>query len=142
MYGYSDNFKFALSCGKINIDHRLLMADITTPFSYYLFKTFPIDMCYLLFDDYIEHHNIKDSIYATAIKAILLNKSNPSSIFQYCSHCLRFSYHCSYPYIHFVYLFYDFETVRDDKLKTYDSNLLLDFNCFKEVNIYDILDNM
>jgi len=125
---FSQQFKSHLLTGKEIIDQRLQYVYLSTHFSFNLFQNFPKDMCYLLFDHYIEHDTIKDSIYASAITSILLGKTDPQNILLHCARCRN-------KYIHNVYYTYRYTTISD-------IFILLACDKFKNLNVYDLLDNL
>jgi len=142
---FSQQFKSHLLTGKEIIDQRLQYVYLSTQFSFNLFQNFPKDMCYLLFDHYIEHDTIKDSIYASAITSILLGKTDPQNILLRCARCRsnnhnynNFKYYCQYKYIHNVY--YTQSIIQHIQIS--DIFILLACDKFKNLNAYDLLDNL
>ena len=137
---FSQQFKSHLLTGKKIINQRLQYVYLSTHFSFNLFQNFPKDMCYLFFDHYIEHDTIKDSIYASAITSILLGKTDPQNILLHCARCRNnnhFKYYCqaSYKYIHNVYYIHHYTTISDIVI-------LLACDKFKNLNVYDLLNNL
>jgi hypothetical protein len=94
-------------------------------------------MCYLLFNHYIEHDTIKDSIYTS-----LLGKTDPQNILLHCVHCASNFSNCYNDYIHTVY--YDSANDSYANHSTYISEAFILLACyhFKNLNVYDLLDNL
>ena len=134
---FSQQFKSHLLTGKEIIDHRLRYVYLFTQFSFNLFQQFPKDMCYLLFDHYIEHDTIKDSIYASAITSILLGKTDPQNILLRCAQCSPTKSCGPNNYVHHIYYYYNTE-----RIDISDIFILLSCNQFKNLNVYDLLDNL
>ena len=87
---YKDFLHFLFPTSRTDRTDRTAQADDNTPSTPSVeeaFLKYPKQICILLFNNYIEHASLQDSIFATIITSILENKTNPEDIFAKNYHC-------------------------------------------------------
>ena len=105
-----------------------------------LFYLFPEDTCHLIFKDYLSFDALKDSIYATLVTLILENKIISRDIFHQCLRCNNYlKYTCGSSEQTNNQCAYSYKLINESHGT---ENYLLSFIPFKNLNVYDLLDNL